>query len=104
MINSLATGSGPQRHAPCWIHSLQRVLMVLGVESISAHSPEAKGRIERLWGTLQQRLVKEMRLSAISTLEAANGFLPAFIARFNARFAIEAADSENSRRLISRRR
>ena len=66
---------------------IQRVLAELGIESIAAYSPQAKGRIERLWGTLQDRLTKELRLAGISSLEAANAFLPAFIARYNARFA-----------------
>jgi len=75
---------------------LQRVLTALGVESISAHSPQAKGRIERLWGTLQQRLVKEMRLAGVDSLEAANAFLPGFIERYNAHFAKEPADTQNA--------
>jgi len=66
---------------------IQRVMAELGIESIPAYSPQAKGRIERLWGTLQDRLTKELRLAGISTLEAANGFLPGFSERYNARFA-----------------
>ena len=71
---------------------LQRVMDGLGVISIAALSPQAKGRVERLWRTLQDRLRREMRLQGISSLEAANAFLPAFIARFNARFAVAPAD------------
>ena len=52
-----------------------RALAELDIEWIEAHSPQAKGRIERLFGTLQDRLVKEMRLREIATLEAANRFL-----------------------------
>jgi transposase len=66
---------------------IQRVMAELGIESIPAHSPQAKGRVERLWGTLQDRLTKELRLAGSTTLEAANAFLPGFIARYNARFA-----------------
>ncbi len=73
---------------------VQRVLHALGVESIAALSPQAKGRIERLWKTLQDRLVKEMRLDAIETMDKANDFLPCFLTRFNARFAVAAADAE----------
>lgn len=73
---------------------VQRVLHELGVESITALSPQAKGRIERLWGVLQDRLVKEMTLAGIETLEQANAFLPGFLTRFNARFAVEALDPE----------
>src|SRR5688500_8099227 len=65
---------------------VQRVLEEMGVESIAALSPQAKGRIERLWKTLQDRLVKEMRLENIGTMEQANAFLPCFLERFNARF------------------
>ena len=73
---------------------VQRVLNELGVESIAALSPQAKGRIERLWKTLQDRLVKEMRLAQITTMAEANAFLPTFMERFTARFATPAAESE----------
>jgi transposase len=63
------------------------VLRDLGIGYIRAHSPQAKGRIERLWATLQDRLVSEMRLRGIATAEAANAFLPEFLASFNRRFA-----------------
>lgn len=64
-----------------------RALAELGIEWIAAHSPQAKGRIERLFGTLQDRLVKEMRIQQIATLEHANRFLqmtfwPAWQQRF----------------------
>jgi transposase len=71
---------------------IQRVMAELGIEAIPAYSPQAKGRIERLWGSLQDRLTKELRLANITTLAAANAFLPGFIARYNARFAQPAAD------------
>jgi hypothetical protein len=70
---------------------VQRVLYDLDITSIAAHSPQAKGRIERLWKTFQDRLVKEMRLEGISSIEQANAFLPDFIKRYNAQFAREAA-------------
>jgi hypothetical protein len=69
-----------------------RALEELGILSIAAHSPQAKGRIERLWRTLQDRLVAELRLAGMTTLEAANAFLPGFLARHNARFAVRADD------------
>lgn len=71
-----------------------KALEELGINHIQARSPQAKGRIERLWETLQGRLVVEMRLRGISNIEDANAFLPGFIERFNARFAVEAADPE----------
>ena len=66
---------------------IQRIMADLGIEAIPAYSPQAKGRIERLWGTLQDRLTKELRLANITTLEQANAFLPSFMERYNARFA-----------------
>ena len=70
-----------------------RLLRELGIGFIAAGSPQAKGRIERLWQTLQDRLVSELRLRGIATLEAANAFLPAFLADFNRRFTRAPADA-----------
>jgi hypothetical protein len=64
-----------------------RMLVALGIGFIQAHSPQAKGRIERLWGTLQDRLTSELRLRGLATLEAGNAFLPEFLADFIPRFA-----------------
>ena len=64
-----------------------RMLQALGIGFIRAHSPQAKGRIERLWDTLQDRLTSELRLRGIGTLDAGNAFLPAFLADFTHRFA-----------------
>jgi transposase len=64
-----------------------QMLQALGIAFIPAGSPQAKGRIERLWQTLQDRLVSELRLHHLTTLEAANAFLPGFRADFNRRFA-----------------
>ncbi len=64
-----------------------RMLQSLGIGFIPAGSPQAKGRIERLWQTLQDRLVSELRLQGLATLEAANAVLPAFRADHNRRFA-----------------
>src|SRR5439155_8879977 len=63
-----------------------RMLRDLGIGFIAAQSPQAKGRIERLWGTLQDRLVSELRLRALHTLEQANAFLPEFLPAFIRRF------------------
>jgi winged helix-turn helix protein len=70
-----------------------RMLKALGIGFIRAHSPQAKGRIERLWGTLQDRLTSELRLRGLSTLEAGNAFLPEFLADFTPRFARPPADA-----------
>ncbi len=64
-----------------------RMLRALGIGFIRAHSPQAKGRIERLWATLQDRLTSEMRLRDLKTLEAGNAFLPEFLVDFTTRFA-----------------
>jgi len=64
-----------------------RALYELNIESICANSSQAKGRVERANSTLQDRLVKELRLQGISTMAAANAFTPTFIADFNRRFA-----------------
>ena len=64
-----------------------QMLAELAIGYIPANSPQAKGRIERLWQTLQDRLVAELRLRAITTVAAAEAFLPEFIADFNRRFA-----------------
>src|SRR6266704_629204 len=64
-----------------------RMLHALASGFIPAGSPQAKGRIERLWQTLQDRLVSELRLRRIATLEDAQAFLPAFLADHNRRFA-----------------
>ncbi len=70
----------------------QRAAGELQIELISANSPQAKGRVEKLFETLQDRLVKELRLAGISTVEAANTFLErVFVPQFNARFSVPAA-------------
>jgi transposase len=61
------------------------VLQELGIGYIAAHSPQAKGRIERLWETLQDRLVTELRLHGLTTVEAAEAFLPTYLADHNRR-------------------
>jgi hypothetical protein len=79
-----------------------RALEALGITPIYALSPQAKGRIERLWNTLQDRLVAELRLAGITTLAAANAFLPGFTVAFNARFARPAADTVPAWRPVPR--
>lgn len=68
-----------------------RALAQLGIEHIAAYSPEARGRSERMFGTLQDRLPKELRLAGITTLEAANRFIAeVYLPQHNARFAVPA--------------
>ncbi len=68
-----------------------RLVDELGIQLIAARSPQAKGRIERLWGTLQDRLVKELRKAGANDLHSANRVLAAYLPKFNTRFQVEAA-------------
>ena len=68
-----------------------RALEELDIRLILAHTPQAKGRIERIWGTFQDRLVSEMRLAGASTIEQAHRVLGDFLPRFNSRFGVPAA-------------
>ena len=79
---------------------LRRALRSLQIEDICAHSPQAKGRVERSNQTLQDRLVKEMRLKGISSTEEANAYVPEFIADYNRRFSVEAAKAEDAHRKL----
>lgn len=72
-----------------------RALKELGVELICANSPQAKGRVERLFNTLQDRLVKEMRLKGISSIEAGNQYLEEYIEEHNRLFAVTANNPED---------
>jgi hypothetical protein len=74
---------------------LGRALDELGIMRIYSLSPQARGRVERLWGTMQDRLVSELRLEDLATIEAGNAFLEGFIPRFNTRFALPAGDTEH---------
>lgn len=71
-----------------------RALDEAGIAWIGARSAQGKGRVERTWGTLQDRLVVEFRLETITTIDDANAFLPRFLGRYNARFTVPAADHE----------
>jgi hypothetical protein len=73
---------------------LGRALEAAAIAWVAARSPQAKGRVERLWGTAQDRLVVELRLAGAATLEEANAVLAAWIPRHNARFAVAASDPE----------
>lgn len=77
-----------------------RALETLDIESIQAQTPQAKGRVERVNKTLQDRLVKEMRLKGINHLDEANAFLADFIVSFNHRFEKPAKNKEDAHREI----
>lgn len=70
----------------------------LGITSIPSRSPQARGRIERLWGTFQDRLVSELRIAGARTLEEANQVLWGFLPRYNQRFAVPAAQAGSAYR------
>lgn len=78
-----------------------RALEEIGVEVIYAHSPQAKGRIERLFKTFQDRLIKEMRLEGISSIKEGNRFLKEYLPRFNKKFSVEPAGKENLHRKVT---
>jgi len=77
-----------------------RALKTLDIEPIHANTPQAKGRVERANKTLQDRLVKELRLQGINNMEQANAFLPSFIEDYNRRFAVEPQHPEDAHREV----
>src|SRR5207244_8948388 len=78
-----------------------RAMEDLGVELILANSPQAKGRVERMNGTLQDRLVKELRLREVRDVAAANAVLDGpFLKRFNKKFAVRAAKKADVHRAV----
>jgi transposase len=90
-VEEQLTGEKPQSQ-------FERSLAELGVELIHAHSPQAKGRIERLFSTFQDRLIKELRLAGIATLSAANRFLETYLPTYNQRFAVRPAQTTDLHR------
>ena len=93
--HSIFTKHDPEDPTPT---QFERAVGELNIESILAYSPQAKGRVERAFQTLQDRLVKALRLAKISTIEAANAWMPTYLANHNARFVRVAADSTNAHR------
>ena len=84
-----------------------RALLALNIDIICANSPQAKGRIERAFGTLQDRMVKslpprELRLAGVSSIAAANAWLPGFITAYNTRFGRDPANAKDLHRALSR--
>jgi transposase len=77
---------------------LGRILEELGINSISANSPQAKGRVERLWGTFQDRLVSELRQVGASNESEANQTLKEFLADYNQRFMVQAKEAGSAYR------
>jgi hypothetical protein len=77
-----------------------RALSELNIDIICANTPQAKGRVERALLTLQDRLVKELRLQGISTMEAANAYAPEFMAAYNERFGREPLSNHDAHRPV----
>jgi hypothetical protein len=84
------------------VTQITRALTELGIERISAHSPQAKGRVERFFETAQDRLVKELRLAGASTIEAANQYLiDTFLPEWQQRFTVRAANATDAHRPLT---
>lgn len=82
----------------------EKSLAELGVKVIHAYSPQAKGRIERQFGTFQDRVVKEMRLAGVKSITEANAFLDTYLPEYNRIFAREAAQKANFHRPVVNKR
>lgn len=93
--HGIFTKSDPEDPKPT---QFERALMQLDIESICARSPQAKGRVERLFQTLQDRMVKAMRVQGISGIEAANAWLPGYLVEHNDRFAVQPASLADAHR------
>lgn len=91
---------GDNQHKPT---QFKRAMNELNVTLICAHSPQAKGRVERANKTLQDRLVKELRLKGISTIEEANKYLPIFRKEYNKLFGKEAKNASNAHRPLDQK-
>jgi transposase len=94
-VNVPSAGSGDA------LTQFGRAMQELDIQIICANSPQAKGRVERVIQTLQDRLPKEMGLRGISTMTDGNAYLPEFIADFNQRFAVAARSSVNAHRSLT---
>ena len=82
----------------------EKSLAALDVEVIHAYSPQAKGRIERMFGTFQDRVVKEMRLSGVTNIAEGNTFLDSYLPEYNRKFAKEAMKQANYHRPVVNKR
>lgn len=74
----------------------KRIIDVLGIDMFAASTSQAKGRIERLWNTFQDRLVTEFKLAKIKTIDEANEFLKSYIKKYNKQFAVKAESEESN--------
>ncbi|HMN74817.1 MAG TPA: ISNCY family transposase [Burkholderiaceae bacterium] len=93
--HAIFTKADPEDAKPT---QFERALLQLEIEPICARSPQAKGRVERLFQTLQDRLCKAMRLERIDTLQEANAWLEGYLLEHNRRFAVQAQQPEDMHR------
>jgi hypothetical protein len=84
------------------LSEFERALKELGVEVSHAHSPQAKGRIERLFRTFQDRVIKEMRLRGVKTIEEGNEFLEEYLPFYNKRFSVRPREKDDVHRALPR--
>ena len=96
--NSIFRVNHPQSRSGDGLTQFGRALLQLGIEIICANTPQAKGRVERSYQTLQDRLVKEFRLLDISDIDQANAFAPTFISDYNHRFAVQPRSAHHAHR------
>jgi hypothetical protein len=82
----------------------EKSLAALGVKVIHAYSPQAKGRVERVFGTFQDRVVKEMRLAGVTNTAEGNTFLDGYLPEYNTKYAKEAAENADFHRPVVNRR
>jgi transposase len=94
-VNQASAGAGEA------VTQFGRAMQALEIQILCANTPQAKGRVERVNQTLQDRLVKEMRLRDISTMEQGNAYLPEFIAGFNQRFAVSPRSQHDAHRPLT---
>lgn len=97
--HSIFTSHRPDRETPD-LSQFARAMAELDIQLICANSPQAKGRVERANGVLQDRLVKELRLRNISSIDAGNAFLPEFLAAHNTRFAVAPHEDVDAHRQL----
>jgi transposase len=100
-LNVFKVNNDKEGYRKSGLTQVGRALKELGIELICANSPQAKGRIERLFATLQDRLVKELRLKNICSIDEANAYLPVYIQEHNAQFSVEAKESSDLHERIS---
>lgn len=91
--HSIFTKHDPEDPIPT---QFERALLQLGIEPIQAYSPQAKGRVERLFQTLQDRLIKAMRLLGISSMQQANDWLDSYLQTHNQRFAVRPREAQDA--------